>query len=73
MIQLASQYREGRIASPPGIMAKKAEIAAATRNAELFMSRTGAVDYCGMINLVVALKLELDKLYGEWASESAVA
>lgn len=71
-MQLAHTYHQGMIPLPPRIVMKKQEIAQATRNAELFMSRTGAIDY-GMVEHVVTLKIELDTLYQEWVSESSAA
>lgn len=69
-LQLGRELREGKRKLPPEIVEKKKEIAAATRNAELFMARTGAVDY-GMVDHAVALRLELDALYAQWAESEA--
>lgn len=65
LIDAAGAYHRGEFELGPEIMAKRAEIAEATRQAELFMIRCGAVDE-GMIYHVVELKLELDTLYLGW-------
>ena len=66
LMSLADKYHRGEISLPPEIQTIKSRIKNATRNAELFMVRTGAVDE-NMVQEVVNLKLELDTLYGRWA------
>jgi hypothetical protein len=65
-LRLAGEYHKGKVPLPPEIVAKKKEIGAATKNAHLFIVRTGAIDE-GMVRDVVQLKLELDTLYSRWA------
>ncbi len=66
MLRLAGEYYRGKRKLPPEIVAKRKEIEAATRNAELFMINLRVVDVA-MVDRVVQLKLELDTLYGSWA------
>lgn len=51
---------------PKEIIALKDQIDGETRAAEVNASITGCVDM-NRINKIVAMKLELDALYGEWA------
>lgn len=60
MISLGKQYSKEGL--PPHIVAHKKLIEYKIRNAELFMARTGAVDY-GMLDEIVRMKLQLDGLY----------
>ncbi len=68
MIELGKQYTKEGL--PPHIVAHKKLIDEKIRNAELFMARTGAVDY-GMINEIVRMKLHLDGLYMDAIQDAA--
>lgn len=65
LLDKAGKLHRGEIKLPEEIKQKKKEIAQLTRNAELFLSRVGAVDH-GMIQAVVNAKKELDGLYAKW-------
>ena len=67
-LELSGQYHRGEIALPPYITEKQHEVAEANRRAALFLAVTGAVDE-GMVYDAVQRRLELDGLYGRWASE----
>ena len=66
LLQLTEEYWSGDRELPPEIVAKRKQIEALTRNAELFMARLRVVDL-GMIDEIVEAKLELDTLLGRWA------
>jgi hypothetical protein len=68
MIELGKQYTKEGL--PPHIVAHKRAIELKIRNAELFMARTGAIDY-GMINEIVRMKLQLDGLYMDAIQDAA--
>lgn len=51
--------------SHPLIVAKREEIAGATRAAELRAEITGEVDD-DQVNEIVRMRIELDNLYGRW-------
>ena len=65
LMRVAKDYHAGKIPLPPEIVALKRKIAAKTRNAELFIARTGAVDN-GMVFEIVDMRMRLDSLYGAW-------
>lgn len=68
LLRLASEHHQGEGGQlPPEIMAKKKEIEAAIRNAELFLVRLRVVDQ-SMVDDVVRMKVELDGLYAAWAT-----
>ncbi len=67
LLKAAGAFHRGEQELPPEILAKRAEIAQATRKACLFMAITGKVDNT-MVFIVVDLKLELDSLFAEWGS-----
>jgi hypothetical protein len=69
LMKLGREHRQGKRSLPPKIVAKKKEIADATKNAELFMATLRQIDY-GMIDHVVGLKRELDGLYAAWGAGS---
>lgn len=70
LVRIAGEIRVGRRTFPTEILAKQKELAAAVRNAELFITGVGTVDY-GMIGRVTDLRLELDTLYGRLAESEA--
>jgi|GEM_PF-4378967 len=70
MLDLADEVHAGKRSLTPEIVEKKRQIAVATRNAYLFIVRTGTVDY-SMIHAVTELRLQLDTLYGQWAESEA--
>lgn len=70
LLRMAEELHKGKRSFPPEIMEKKREIAAATRNAHLFIIRTGQVAE-DMIEQVTRLRLELDSLYGSWVESEA--
>ena len=69
LLRLSGEYHRGERGLPHDILAKKEEIVAATRNAHLFMVRTGGVIDYGMVDEVVHLKRELDGMYGGWVQD----
>ena len=66
LMELAHEYHAGETPLPPEIMDLKAQIRDKRRNALLFMG-LGAVDN-RMVYEVVDLMVQLDTLYGMWAS-----
>lgn len=70
LVRIAGEIRAGNRTLPPEILAKQKEVAVAIRNAELFVTGLGTVDY-GMIKRVTDLRLELDALYGRLAESEA--
>jgi len=67
LLKWSRELLEVKETLPPEIEAKRQEVSHATRQAELFMSRTGAVDYT-LVYIAVDLRMELDTLcahYGE--------
>lgn len=72
LLRLAGEVHAGKRRLPSEIVAKKREIAAAKRNAELFILRFRVVDE-RMVWQVVSLMLDLDALYAAWGESSAKA
>jgi hypothetical protein len=67
LLRLAEEHHKSGRELPPEIIEKKREIEAATKNAELFIACFRVVDH-SMVDNVVQLKLQLDALYGAWAT-----
>ena len=66
LLRINRDLHEGTLTFPSEILECKRALREATRNAELFLYRMRTVDY-SMVDHVVNLKLELDRLYGQWA------
>jgi len=70
LMRLAGEVHAGNRRLPPEIVAKKWEIAAAKRKAELFVLHFRVVDEW-MVRQVVNLMHELDALYAAWGENNA--
>jgi len=66
LMRLSEEVSSGKRKLPKEIEDKKKEIAKATRKAELFVIMLGVVDE-GMVMQVVRLKIDLDRLYAQFA------
>lgn len=71
-LKMAGEVQKGKRRLPPEIVEIKKRIATATRNAELFTARLRQVDQ-GMVYEIVQLRLEYDRLLGEWAKSETKA
>jgi hypothetical protein len=69
-LSLARDFHAGRIDLPPEIKETYRKIKEARRNAERFLLHFRVVDK-SLVNEVVRLMLEKDRLYAEWAASEA--